>query len=115
MGQNDFAEWLRTELKAQGMSQAELSRATGLHTGSISNVLNGQRKPGADFVLSVARALRIKPEDLYRRAGILPQKPSPTQETLVNDALDIIRRLSDDDKKEVIAYARFRYQRAGKS
>jgi len=111
---NDFAGWLKKEMKSNGMSQSKLSELSGLHQGTISNVLTGKRQAGADFILAVARALRIKPEDLYRQTGLLPQKPSPTQETLINDIIDIVRRLSDDDKKELIEYARFKYQRAGK-
>lgn len=114
MGQNNFAEWLRTELSSQGMSQAALSRATGLHTGSISNVLNGQRKPGSDFVLAVSRALKMNPETLYRRAGILPPKPSPNHDPIIDEAIEAMARLSENDKREIVEYARFKYQRAGK-
>ena len=114
MEQNNFAVWLRAELKSQGLSQADLSRVTGLHTGSIANVLNGQRKPGVDFVMAVARGLRIKPEEMYRHAGLLPPKPSPTHNPTLDEMIDVVRRLSDDDRKEIVAYARFKYQQATK-
>jgi len=94
------------------ISRADLSRATGLHKGSISNVLNGKRQPSSDFVLAVARALQLKPENLYRRAGLLPPKPSPHHDPLIDDAIEAMARLSEDDKREIVEYARFKYQRA---
>lgn len=110
MGQEDFALWLKGELEAQGWKQADLARATGLHSGTIANVLNGQRKPGVDFVLAVARALRVSPEDLYRRAGLLPPQPDRYRTPTEKDLLDILKRLPLDKQKEVINFARFLYQ-----
>lgn len=107
---SDFAAWLTNELEAQGWSRSDLARATGLHKGSISNVLNGQRQPSVDFVLAVARALKVSPEDLYRRAGLLPAKPDLAASPVLNEALDLLRRLSPDKQQEVINYARYLYK-----
>lgn len=107
-----FVAWLQNELDEQGWSRADLARATGFHKGSISNVLNGQRQPSVEFVLAVARALKVKPEDLYRRAGLLPPVPSPAQDPLLDEALEILKRLPPDEQQNVIEYAKFRYQRS---
>ena len=107
-----FVEWLNEELDARGWYRADLSRATGIHKGSISNVMNGKRPPTAHFVLSVARALKVNPEGLYRRAGILPPKPSPNHDPLIDEAIQAMARLSEDDKREIVEYARFKYHRA---
>jgi transcriptional regulator with XRE-family HTH domain len=107
---NEFTLWLRAELDAQGWKQADLARATGLSSGAISNVLNGQRQPSVDFVLAVARALRVSPEDLYRRAGLLPPKPEAPTSPLMNEALDVLRRLPTEKQQEALNYLRYLYK-----
>jgi transcriptional regulator with XRE-family HTH domain len=108
----DFVAWLKNELVAQNWSQADLSRATGLSSGTIANVLNEKRKPGVDFVLAVARALRVEPEDLYRRAGFLPRKPTLNHGPIINEAIDVLQRLSPEEQEEILNYAKYRYQQS---
>lgn len=99
------------ELEARGMSRADLARITGFNKGTISNVLNDRRNPGVDFVLAVARALGVKPEDLYRRAGLLPPKPAAVDlPPDLDEVIDLLKRLPATEREEVLMYTRFRYQ-----
>lgn len=109
---DNFALWLENELNAQGWSQADLARATGLHKGSISNVINGRRKPSVNFVLAVARALRVKPEEVYQAAGLLPAKPAPHDDETINELIKLVQRLPEDKQQEVINYTRYLYKLA---
>lgn len=107
----DFAVRLSEEMSRVGWTQSDLARHAGISQGSISNVLNGQRKPGVDFVLAVARALGVKPEDLYRTAGLLPAKPAAVDlPPDLDEVIDLLKRLPSDERKEVLMYTRFRYQ-----
>lgn len=108
--QNDFVTWLNDELATQGWSRADLARATGLHKGSISNVLNGQRQPSVDFVMAVARAFKMPPEELFRRAGLLPPRPAVGGGGLVEEAVDVLKRLPADKQQEALNYIRYLYQ-----
>lgn len=107
---NEFAVWLKAELDSHGWTQSDLSRMSGLSTGAISNVISGQRKPGVDFVLAVARTLRVSPEDLYRRAGLLPPKPELAASPIANEVLDVLRRLPPEKQQEALNYVRYLYK-----
>ena len=106
----EFADWLETELEAQGWTQSDLARASGLHKSSISHVLKRQRKPGVDFVLAVARALKVSPQDLYVRAGLLPPLPSATGSPKIDEVVDVLKRLPEDKIEEILRYSRYQYK-----
>lgn len=108
----NFTEWLANELNARGWTQTHLAELAGLSSGAISNVLNGQRKPGADFILAVSRALRVEPEGLYRKAGLLPIKPSATDlSPTLNETMDLLKRLPIEVQEDILMYTRFRYNK----
>lgn len=69
-----FINWLNEVLADKGWSQADLSKRAEVSTSMISSVLSGRREPGINFLSSVASALRVAPEDLYRLAGLLPSE-----------------------------------------
>ena len=100
--ENTFTAWLQDNMRRRNFSIRELARAANLSHSAISNVLNSVRNPGPDFCIAVAQALRVPPEDVFRRAGILP--PIPTDEEyrqlvellplLSTDALIMLRRMA---------------------
>ena len=97
----DFAEWLTNELAVKGWDQAELSRRSGITTAHISRIMTGQRHPGSEALSGIARALRLPPEELFRRAGLLPPKRGVTadDQARYNDMLEAVRSLSPDGQK----------------
>src|SRR3989337_3917156 len=56
----DFAEWLEKELIEQKVTQAELSRRSGISPSQISKILNMQSSPGPEACPAIARAALIK-------------------------------------------------------
>lgn len=106
----DFGTWLKSELDVRGWRQADLAKAANLHSGSVSNVLNGQRRPGPDFVMGVARALKLPAEEVFRRAGLLPPRPAVGGGGLVEEAVDVLKRLPADKQQEALNYIRYLYQ-----
>jgi transcriptional regulator with XRE-family HTH domain len=70
-----FAQWIVEEVESRGWSYAELGRRANLAGATISQVITEQKNPGADFCLGIARAFRVPPEEVFRRAGILPPLP----------------------------------------
>ncbi len=67
-----FGEWLLTELKKNKMTQSELARLAGLGSGTISNIMSGEKKVGADTATAIAHVLRIHPRKVFEKAGLLP-------------------------------------------
>ena len=71
----DFADWLTEEVEKRGWSFRELARRAGLSSGAISQITTQRSFPGPEFCTGVARAFRIPPEEVFRRAGLLPPLP----------------------------------------
>jgi len=85
---NKFVQFLNTELHNRGWSMRELGRRITFSAAQISNVINGQSQPDADFVIAVATGLHADPVDLLRLAGHLP--PTTAQARTADPALDEI-------------------------
>ena len=112
MSSTDFANWLRNELIERNISPADLSRMMKKKPASISNVLNEKRAAGTDFILAVATALRLPPEELYRIAGLLPRKPvrQGKQEMLLHELAALLEQMSPNSQQMVIKLVREIYE-----
>lgn len=69
-----FGDWLQNEMDSRDMSQADLSRSSGLTTAGVAYLVNGKRNPGQDACIKIAHALRLPPETVFQAAGILPAR-----------------------------------------
>jgi transcriptional regulator with XRE-family HTH domain len=69
---NTFSEWLLLTLENKGWSQADLARAAKVSRSSISEIISGHRQVGRGTATSIANALKLPPEQVFRAAGILP-------------------------------------------
>jgi transcriptional regulator with XRE-family HTH domain len=76
-----FSAWLENGMQKRGMTQSDLSRASGLSTATVANLINGRRKPGPDACTKIARALKLPEDAVFRAAGLLLPQPA-TDETL---------------------------------
>jgi transcriptional regulator with XRE-family HTH domain len=101
---NKFSEWLHREIRASGKSQSQLAYAGGISASQISRVLSGDRDPGADFCLAIARALNIDAETVFRRAGLLPADPEETP--TLRQAMHLFRQLPPAQQRQKIAEMR---------
>lgn len=61
---NNFGTWLKDVLISRGWSQAELARRANLSKSAINGVIKGTRNPGRDFIIVLAKALTLPPEEL---------------------------------------------------
>ena len=103
MSSDNFSQWLLDEIERRRMSYTEVGRLGGISHARISQVIAGEA-PGKRFCRAIARAFRIPPEEVFRRAGILEPLP-PTEEEL-----ELLRylfnNLSEEDQRRVLAIAR---------
>jgi len=81
-----------------------LAKRAGVSNPYLSQIERGLRKPSADILQQIARALEISAETLYERAGMLDTKES--QGNAVVDAIATDPRLSDDQKQAMLAIYR---------
>jgi len=102
----DLGEFIRDQRRVGHLSLRKLSEMAGISNPYLSQIERGLRKPSAEILQQLARALEISSETLYIRAGIL-------EERLVgSDLVHEIRRdpdLSEDQKKTLVRiYESFR-------
>lgn len=106
----EFTEWLLDELQRRGWQPADLAKQAELSTGSISNILTGKRKPGANICVSIADALNISPERVFRIAGLLPVDSEGEDDPATSEIYDLARRLSSRRREEALNYIRYLHQ-----
>ncbi|MDQ1037130.1 transcriptional regulator with XRE-family HTH domain [Streptomyces sp. V3I8] len=67
----NLGEYLRDQRRNAQLSLRQLAEAAGVSNPYLSQIERGLRKPSAEVLQQVAKALRISAETLYVRAGIL--------------------------------------------
>jgi transcriptional regulator with XRE-family HTH domain len=72
---HDLGEYLREQRQAAQLSLRQLSEVAGISNPYISQIERGLKKPSAEILQALAKALSISAESLYVRAGILDERP----------------------------------------
>lgn len=110
-----FSEWIEEQLNLRGWKPADLARAARVGQTTISNIINGNRNPGPDFCISIARALNVPTELVFRKAGILP--PSLEERRAADPKLDeamlILEQLDEAQRETVLTMLRGFQQQPG--
>jgi transcriptional regulator with XRE-family HTH domain len=70
----DLGQFIREQRQLGRMSLRKLSEVAGISNPYLSQIERGLRKPSAEILQQIARALRISAETLYVRAGILEER-----------------------------------------
>src|SRR5689334_19892930 len=82
----DIGSFIRTQREAAQVSVRQLAEKAGVSNPYLSQVERGLRKPSADVLNQIAKALRVSAEVLYVRAGILePSDKSQVRDAIVTD------------------------------
>jgi transcriptional regulator with XRE-family HTH domain len=76
----ELGSFIRDQRRNARLSLRSLSERAGISNPYLSQIERGLRKPSADILQQIARALRISAETLYVRAGIL--EPRDGEENL---------------------------------
>lgn len=101
----NIAEWLNEELTRVGLTQAELSRKSGVSTAQIARAINGQRGLSEASIKAIAEALKIPPEQAFRDVGFLPPVPERTEQS--EWLLYAFDRLTEDEKRTITEMMEF--------
>ena len=67
----ELGEFIKQQRSNARLSLRRLSELAGISNPYLSQIERGLRKPSADILQQIAKALRISAETLYVRAGIL--------------------------------------------
>ena len=72
----ELGSFIRDQRRSAGaMSLRKLSELSDISNPYLSQIERGLRKPSAEILQKIAKALDISAETLYVRAGILDEKP----------------------------------------
>lgn len=83
---SEIGDFIRAQRLAAEVSIRQLAEKAGVSNPYLSQVERGLRRPSADVLGQIAKALRLSAEVLYVRAGILEERPeSPVRDALIAD------------------------------
>ncbi|MCG7578550.1 MULTISPECIES: helix-turn-helix domain-containing protein [Mycolicibacterium] len=94
----DIGSFIRSQREAAQVSVRQLAEKAGVSNPYLSQIERGLRKPSADVLNQIAKALRVSAEVLYIQAGIL--EPSETNE--VRDAIVTDTAINERQKQVLL-------------
>jgi transcriptional regulator with XRE-family HTH domain len=102
-----LGDYLREQRVANRLSLRQLADQTGVSNPYLSQIERGLRRPSAEVLQAIAKALRISAETLYVRAGIL--NPEDGEVRSVELAIMADTGLTDRQKQSLLdVYQSFR-------
>lgn len=96
---HDLGEFIREQRNVGQLSLRKLSEMAGVSNPYLSQIERGLRRPSAEILQQIARALEISSETLYVRAGILDE---PLGDVDVVAEIRRDPRLSEEHKKTLV-------------
>ena len=94
----DIGSFIRAQREAAEVSVRQLAERAGVSNPYLSQIERGLRKPSAEVLSQIAKALRMSAEVLYVRAGIL----EPGQANQVIDAINADTAISERQKRVLL-------------
>jgi len=83
---SDIGSFIRAQREAAQVSVRQLAEKAGVSNPYLSQIERGLRKPSAEVLNQIAKALRVSAEVLYVQAGILePGEPKAVRDAIVTD------------------------------
>jgi transcriptional regulator with XRE-family HTH domain len=107
-----LGDYIRDQRRDSNVSLRQLAKLAGVSNPYLSQIERGLRKPSAEILQQIAKALRISAEALYVQAGILEQREGSG---LVADAVLGDDGLNERQKQVLLEiYDSFRKENAAK-
>lgn len=100
----DVGNFIRQQRELAQQSIRDLAKVAGVSNPYLSQIERGLRKPSAEILQQLARAMQISAETLYERAGILD--PSEVPRSDVVDAVSSDPYLTTEQKQTLLAVYR---------
>jgi transcriptional regulator with XRE-family HTH domain len=110
-GVRHLGVYIRDQRRDSNVSLRQLAKLAGVSNPYLSQIERGLRKPSAEILQQIAKALRISAEALYIQAGILEQREGSR---FVADAVHADEALNERQKQVLLEiYESFRKENAG--
>jgi transcriptional regulator with XRE-family HTH domain len=97
--QSDLGDFIRQQRERANLSLRRLADTAGISNPYLSQIERGIRKPSAEILSRLSRALEISANSLYSKAGLMDEE---FQSPSVFDAIEADERLSSGHKKVLL-------------
>jgi transcriptional regulator with XRE-family HTH domain len=105
---NELGSFIREQRNSARLSLRRLSELAGISNPYLSQIERGLRRPSAEILQQIARALRISAETLYVQAGILDK---PDGDTDLSAHIFADRHLTEEQRQAIMRiYLSFRHE-----
>ena len=105
----ELGSFIREQRNSARLSLRRLSDLAGISNPYLSQIERGLRKPSAEILQQIAKALAISAETLYVRAGILEEREGEEHDLVTE--IRLARGLTEDQKQTLIkVYQSFRHE-----
>ena len=102
----DLGSYIRNQRNSAQLSLRNLAKLAGVSNPYLSQIERGLRKPSAEILQAIAKALSISSETLYVKAGILEERDP---EDDVENAISRDRFLTEPQRQALVEmYRSFR-------
>lgn len=102
----DLGAYIRNQRNSAQLSLRNLAKLAGVSNPYLSQIERGLRKPSAEILQAIAKALSISSETLYVKAGILEERDPDDN---VENAISRDRYLTEPQRKALVEmYRSFR-------
>ncbi len=105
---NELGSFIREQRSSARLSLRRLSELAGISNPYLSQIERGLRRPSAEILQQIAKALRISAETLYVQAGILerPDGDTDLSRHIFND-----HHLTEEQRQALLRiYLSFRHE-----
>ncbi len=97
---HDVGDFIRLQREAARISVRRLAELAGVSNPYLSQIERGLRRPSAEILQQIAKALQISAETLYVRAGFLADEP--VEHDAVRDAIARDPKLTPDQRRALL-------------
>lgn len=93
---DELGAYIRGQRESARLSLRRLAKLAGVSNPYLSQIERGLRKPSAEILQAIAKALEISSETLYVKAGILDERDAPRE---VEEAIAADPHLTDAQRQ----------------
>jgi transcriptional regulator with XRE-family HTH domain len=105
---NELGAFIREQRSSARLSLRRLSELAGISNPYLSQIERGLRRPSAEILQQIAKALRISAETLYVQAGILER---PDGDTDLSRHIFADHHLTEEQRQALMRiYLSFRHE-----
>ena len=96
----ELGEFIKGQRQIASLSMRRLAEMAGVSNPYLSQIERGLRKPSAEILQQIAKALHISAESLFERAGLLD--PDGRERGGVREAIALDPRLSPEQRQALL-------------